>query len=61
LSIGFLGLAQAVDIRGYEKCSQHLKKSYDIIREEVTMLKEDRRLDLDIKAVNEMIVAGKFL
>jgi histidine ammonia-lyase len=61
LSIGFLGLAQAVDIRGYEKCSDHLKKSYDLIRKEVTMLKEDRRLDLDIKAVNKMVTDGKFI
>ena len=61
LSIGFLGLAQAVDIRGYEKCSPNLKKAYDTIREKVTMLKEDRRLDLDIKVVNEMLLRGEFV
>jgi len=61
LSIGFLGLAQAVDIRGYEKCSKHLQKSYDIVRKKVPVLKEDRRMDLDIRTVNEMLVKGKFV
>ncbi len=60
LSIGFIGIAQAVDIRGYDKCSSHLKKCYDSIRGEVTKLEEDRRLDLDIKTVNKMVVEGKF-
>lgn len=61
LSIGFLGIAQAVDIRGYEKCSKHLQNSYNFVREEVTKLEEDRRLDLDIKSVNKMLKAGKFI
>ncbi len=61
LSIGFLGIAQAVDIRGYDKCSKHLQKSYNHIREKVTKLEEDRRLDLDIKAVNKMLLEGKFV
>jgi len=61
LSIAFLGIAQAVDIRGYEKCSNHLQKCYDAVREEVSILKEDRRLDLDIKAVNKMLFNGKFV
>ena len=61
LSIAFLGIAQAVDIRGYEKCSKHLQNTYDIIREEVSMLKEDRRLDLDIQTVKKMLLDGKFV
>ncbi|NPA58858.1 MAG: aromatic amino acid lyase [Epsilonproteobacteria bacterium] len=61
LSIAFLGIAQAVDIRGYEKCSKHLQNTYDIIREEVSMLKEDRRLDLDIQTVKKMLLDGKFI
>jgi len=60
LSIGFLGIAQAVDIRGYDKCSKHLQGCHDSIRAEVTKLEEDRRLDLDIRTVNKMVVAGKF-
>jgi histidine ammonia-lyase len=60
LSIAFLGIAQAVDIRGYEKCSPFLQKCYDTIRAEVSMLKEDRRLDLDIQTVKKMLLEGKF-
>ena len=60
LSIGFLGIAQAVDIRGYEKCSTNLKAIHSTIRSEVTKLEEDRRLDLDIRSVNRMLLDGKF-
>jgi len=61
LSIGFLGIAQAVDIRGYEKCSKHLQGIYNSVREIVPKLEEDRRLDLDIKATNKLLLAGKFI
>ena len=60
LSIGFLGIAQAVDIRGYDKCSPKLKATYSAIRSQVTKLEEDRRLDLDIKTINQMVLDGKF-
>ncbi|MEA1893323.1 MAG: aromatic amino acid ammonia-lyase [Campylobacterota bacterium] len=60
LSIAFLGIAQAVDIRGYDSCSKHLQSCYDEVRTEVSILEEDRRLDLDIQTVNEMLLAGKF-
>ena len=60
LSIGFLGIAQAVDIRGYDKCSTNLKAIHSTIRSEVTKLEEDRRLDLDIRSVNRMLLDGKF-
>jgi len=61
LSIAFIGIAQAVDIRGYEKCSPYLKKTHDAIRKVVSKLEEDRRLDLDIQAVNRLLVDGKFV
>jgi histidine ammonia-lyase len=60
LSIAFLGIAQAVDIRGYEKCSKHLQKCYDEVRKHVTKLEVDRRLDLDIQVVNRLLQEGKF-
>ncbi|RRS30006.1 MAG: phenylalanine ammonia-lyase [Epsilonproteobacteria bacterium (ex Lamellibrachia satsuma)] len=60
LSIAFIGMAQAVDIRGVEKCSTHLQKNYNIIREVVDILVDDRRTDLDIRAVNELLLSGKF-
>ncbi len=61
LSIGFLGIAQAVDIRGYDKCSTQLQKYYDEVRKEVCKLENDRRMDIDIKAVNKMLMQGKFV
>ncbi len=61
LSIGLLGIAQAVDIRGFEKCSPHLQKCFKLIREKVKVLDEDRRMDLDIKVVKEMISRGMFI
>ncbi len=60
LSIGFLGIAQAVDIRGYDECSKHLQGLFNSVREVVSKLEEDRRLDLDIKAVNKILLDGKF-
>jgi len=61
LSIAFLGIAQAVDIRGYDKCSKHLQQNYNEVRKVVTKVEVDRRLDLDIRAVNTLLVQGKFV
>ncbi|MFK5976767.1 MAG: aromatic amino acid ammonia-lyase [Sulfurovum sp.] len=60
LSIAFLGMAQAVDIRGIEKVSPHLRAIHTQIRQEVEPLIEDRRMDIDIKAVHPMLKAGVF-
>ncbi len=60
LSIAFLGVAQAVDIRGYEKCSSTLQNRYNEIRKIVPKLLNDRRMDIDIKVVNKMLKEGKF-
>ena len=61
LSIAMIGIAQAVDIRGVDRCSLTLKKHYDEVRKVVTKLEEDRRLDLDIKAVRNLVEEGKFV
>lgn len=58
LSIAFIGVAQAVDLRGKENCSIFLQNNYDAIREKVQKLTHDRRMDMDIKVVNEMINKG---
>ena len=58
LSIAFIGMAQAVEIRGYENCSKTLQKNYDAIRTIVNKLEEDRRMDIDIKAINTMLLEG---
>lgn len=58
LSIGFIGLAQAVDIRGVKKASSVLKKHHGTIREYVEPLLEDRRMDGDIYLVKDILLKG---
>jgi len=61
LTIAFLGMAQAVDIRGAEKVSPHLKGIYDEIRVIVKPLIEDRRMDIDIYKIKPLLLDGKFV
>lgn len=58
LSIAFIGLAQAVDIRGTQSVSPFLQKIHDGIRNNVPSLNEDRRMDTDIAKVAELIQNG---
>lgn len=51
LAIGYLGLAQAVDIRGEDQCSERLRSLHQEMRALSGALIEDRRLDVDIKKV----------
>jgi histidine ammonia-lyase len=60
LSIAILGMAQGVDLRGRENCSEFLQKNYDKVRKEVAPLEFDRRMDLDIKVINKMLLDGAF-
>jgi histidine ammonia-lyase len=61
LAIAFMGMAQAVDIRGNDKVSPHLKKIYDEIRKNVKPLYKDRRMDLEIKQVVILVKEQKFI
>lgn len=61
LAIAFLGMAQAVDIRGKEKVSPHLKNIHDEIREIIEPLLEDRRMDFDIKNIKVLLKNAKFI
>ena len=61
LSIAFMGMAQAVDIRGNDQVSPHLKAIYDEIRKEIKPLIEDRRMDGEVKIVNALIKEAKFI
>ena len=61
LSIAFIGMAQAVDIRGEEKVSPHLKNIYREVRSVVAPLIEDRRMDFDIEHINQLSRDGKFI
>ena len=60
LSIAIIGMAQAVDLRGREKCSTFLQNNYDLIRKNVEKLTHDRRMDIDIKVINKMLQEGAF-
>jgi histidine ammonia-lyase len=60
LAIGFIGVAQGVDIRGASEVSPFLKQNYDRIRADVAPLVEDRRLDVDIAKVYKMVQQGAF-
>lgn len=59
LSIAFMGIAQAVDIRGKELVSPTLLKHYEAIREHAAPLIEDRRMDLDITKVRKILCNGQ--
>ena len=61
LSIAFIGMAQAVDIRGKDLVSPHLKNIYDEIRVIIKPLYEDRRMDFDIENINEILRNAKFI
>lgn len=61
LAIAFIGMAQAVDIRGDEKVSPHLKNIHDEIRKIIKPLYEDRRMDIDIRNIHPLIKDAKFI
>ena len=61
LSIAFIGMAQAVDIRGNDKVSSHLRAIHDETRKIIKPLLEDRRMDGDIRNIKELIKAAKFI
>ncbi len=61
LAIAFIGMAQAVDIRGEEKVSPHLKNIHHTIRTIVEPLYEDRRMDIDIQNIKPLLEKGSFV
>ena len=61
LSIAFIGMAQAVDIRGKNLVSPHLTNIYENIRKDVKPLYEDRRMDFDIEKIYTLIEEKKFI
>jgi len=61
LSIAFIGMAQAVDIRGVSEVSPHLHTIYKEIRKVAKPLYEDRRMDIDIKKINIILQEAKLI
>lgn len=60
LSIAFIGVAQAVDIRGEGEVSEHLKNIHTEIRNITKPLIEDRRMDIDIRNIKKLLIAAAF-
>ncbi|RXJ78272.1 histidine ammonia-lyase [Arcobacter sp. F2176] len=61
LSIAFIGMAQAVDIRGEGEVSPYLKNIHDEIRKIIKPLYEDRRMDFDIVNINKVLRSAKLV
>jgi histidine ammonia-lyase len=61
LSIAFIGMAQAVDIRGKDEVSPYLRNIYDETRTIVEPLLEDRRMDGDIRNIKVLLKDAKFI
>ena len=61
LSVAFIGMAQAVDIRGKDLVSPYLTNIYENIRKDVKPLYEDRRMDFDIEKIYTLIEMKKFI
>jgi len=61
LSIAFIGMAQAVDIRGESEVSPHLRNIFEETRKIIKPLLEDRRMDGDIRNIKTLIVDGRFI
>jgi histidine ammonia-lyase len=61
LAIEMLAGAQALDFRKPQKPGAGTRIAYDLIREVVPFMEEDRSLHPDIKAVADLIKSGKIL
>ncbi|MDD5549609.1 MAG: aromatic amino acid lyase, partial [Sulfurovaceae bacterium] len=61
MAIAMLGMAQAIDIRGVDKFSPFAQSIYDKIRKISPPLIEDRRLDMDILKVKDMLLRGDLI
>lgn len=60
LSIAFIGMAQAIDIRGKDQVSPHLRTIYNELRKLTAPLIEDRRMDMDIHKIRALLINGRF-
>lgn len=61
MAIAMLGMAQAIDIRGVERFSPFAQSIYAKIRKISPPLIEDRRLDVDIVKVKDILLNGDLI
>lgn len=58
-AIELIAVCQALELRGVEQASPRTRAAFELVREHVGFLSEDRRMDLDIQAVVELIQSGE--
>jgi histidine ammonia-lyase len=61
VAIELLCAAQAIDFRGPGKLGKGTKAAYELLRERVSVLKEDRVLSGDIETLKSMVHDGSFV
>jgi histidine ammonia-lyase/phenylalanine ammonia-lyase len=59
-AIHLIACCQALELRGVEGCSPRTRAAFELVRERVAFLDEDRYLDEDIAATVELISTGAF-
>lgn len=59
IGIELMHAVQAIDLRGEKELGEYTKKAYNLIREEIPFLDEDRCLSVDIKKAYKLIKSGK--
>jgi phenylalanine ammonia-lyase len=57
-AIHLLAMCQAIELRGYQHMSRKTRAAFDLIRESVPFVDQDRRMDHDIQQVVELIRSG---
>jgi histidine ammonia-lyase/phenylalanine ammonia-lyase len=58
-AIHLIACCQALELRGVEKASPRTREAFDLVRERVAFLDEDRYLDEDIARTVELIQSGR--
>jgi histidine ammonia-lyase/phenylalanine ammonia-lyase len=58
-AIHLIACCQALELRGVEKASPQTREAFDLVRERVAFLDEDRYLDEDIARTVELIQSGR--
>ncbi|MGQ9641752.1 MAG: histidine ammonia-lyase [Candidatus Bathycorpusculaceae bacterium] len=60
VAIELLSAAQAIEYRGPQKLGKGTRKAYEMLREKVSVFKEDRVLSEDIDKIKSLVESGEF-
>jgi histidine ammonia-lyase/phenylalanine ammonia-lyase len=58
-AIHLIASCQALELRGVDGCSPRTREAFELVRERVAFLDEDRYLDRDIARTVELIQSGR--